>query len=175
MKRRIICLISIALALLLLSSCGVPDSWQTIELEGVGNFRAPETWKISIIDGFMFISSEENGESKNVLVQYTYYELDIYECECFTKFDTNKCFEDIEAREFISGTAFSNETTVGRYRFQYKDGSTAEMFLVSFANFHRSGIEKTAEFLCLDDSISESILEKIANSFDPDMDYGLIQ
>ncbi len=168
MKRRIICLISIALALLLLSSCGVPDSWQTVELEGVGNFRAPETWKISIIDGFMFISSEENGESKNVLVQYTYYELDIYECECFTKFDTNKCFEDIEAREFISGTAFSNETTVGRYRFQYKDGSTAEMFLVSFSNFDRSGIEKEAEFLCLDDSISESILEKIANSFDPD-------
>ena len=174
MKRRIICLISIALALLLLSSCGVPDSWQTVELEGVGNFRAPETWKISIIDGFMFISSEENGESKNVLVQYTYYELDIYVCECFTKFDTNKYFEDIEVREFISGTAFSNETTVDRYRFQYKDGSTAEMFLVTFSNFHKSGVVKEAEFLCLDDSISESILEKIANSFDPDMDYGLI-
>lgn len=168
MKRRIICLISIALALLLLSSCGVPDSWQTIELEGVGNFRAPETWKISIIDGFMFISSEENGESKNVLVQYTYSELDIYVYECYTKFDINKYFEDIEVREFISGTAFSNETTVCRYRFQYKDGSTAEMFLVSFSNFDRSGIEKEAEFLCLDDSISESILEKIANSFDPD-------
>lgn len=172
MKRRIICLISIALALLLLSSCGVPDSWQTVELEGVGNFRAPETWKISIIDGFMFISSEESGESKNVLVQYTYFEWGYG--KGFTKFDTNKYFDDIEDHEFISGTAFSNETTVDRYRFQYKDGSTAEMFLVSFTNFHRSGIQKTAEFLCLDDSISESILEKIANSFDPDMDYGLI-
>lgn len=172
MKRRIICLISIALALLLLSSCGVPDSWQTVELEGVGNFRVPETWKISIIDGFMFISSEENGESKNVLVQYTYYEWE--HGKGFTKFDTNKYFEDIEVYEFISGTAFSNETTVERCRFQYKDGPTAEMFLVSFENFHRSGIDKTAEFLCLDDSISESILEKIANSFDPDMDYGLI-
>lgn len=172
MKRRIICLISIALALLLLSSCGVPDSWQTVELEGVGNFRAPETWKISIIDGFMFISSEESGESKNVLVQYTYSEWE--HGKGFTKFDTNKYFDDIEVREFISGTAFSNETLVDRYRFQYKDGSTAEMFLMCFSNFHKSGVVKEAEFLCLDDSISESILEKIANSFDPDIDYGLI-
>lgn len=174
MKRRIICLISIALALLLLSSCGVPDSWQTVELEGVGNFRAPETWKISIIDGFMFISSEENGESKNVLVQYTYSELDIYVCECYTKFDTNKYFDDIKDFEGMGGVNYSNSTSVIKYRFQYKDGSTAEMFLVSFENFHKSGVVKEAEFLCLDDSISESILEKIANSFDPDIDYGLI-
>lgn len=142
--------IFIVLLLLFLNSCGQTGNWKMIEIEGYGSIKVPESWKISIVDEFIYFSTEENGDSKNILVQYR------------SDKNINKHFAEIEELMWLEDENFSNCTSVTKSEVHYRDGSSAEMFSLCFTG--PNNYEST-EFFCLDNSISEDILKKIANSY----------
>ncbi|MBQ9847361.1 MAG: hypothetical protein IJO58_06095 [Clostridia bacterium] len=136
--------------LLLLCSCNSTEGWKTIKIENYGSIKVPENWEFSVVDGYMYISSNESGESKNVLVQFR------------DDVNNNKEFDDIEDFQDIVGEFFSNSTGITKYKVLYKDGSSAEKFVLYFTS---SDDYKSTEFICLDDSVSEDVLKKIAKSY----------
>ncbi|MBQ9957583.1 MAG: hypothetical protein IJO89_00890 [Clostridia bacterium] len=136
--------------LLLLCSCNSTEGWKTIKIENYGSIKVPENWEFSVVDCYMYISSNESGESKNVLVQFR------------DDVNNNKEFDDIEDFQDIVGEFFSNSTGITKYKVLYKDGSSAEKFVLYFTS---SDDYKSTEFICLDDSVSEDVLKKIAKSY----------
>lgn len=146
----VILIVFVCLVLLILDPYIIPNDWQNIEIEKYGSFKVPGSWEVSIIGGYMYISSEENGESKNILVQYR------------DNGNINPDFAQIEELIWMWDENFSNSTGITKYQVRYKDGSSAEMLTLYFTESDVSG---STEFLCLDDSISESTLKKIANSY----------
>ena len=152
MNKKFMCLICVLIAALsiFLISCNSTEGWKTIKIENYGSIKVPENWEFSVVDGYMYISSNESGESKNVLVQFR------------DDVNNNKEFDDIEDFEWIVDENFSNSTGITKYKVLYKDGSSAEKFALYFTS---SDDYKSTEFICLDDSVSEDILKKIAKSY----------
>ena len=145
-----ILIIAVCLVLLILEPYIVPNDWKNVEIGGYGSFKVPESWDVSIADEFIYISSEKNGESKNILVQYR------------DNGKINPAFVQIEELIWMWDENFSNSTGITKYQVRYKDGSSTEMLALYFTGPDISG---STVFLCLDDSISESTLKRIANSY----------
>lgn len=137
-------------AVLLLDFFGVvPFTWKTVKTEDFGSFRVPGNWEISTIDGYTYISSNKNGERKDILIQYesTGY--------------TNPYFDNIEELVWLQDEWFSNGAGMINYEIHYKDGSSAKIWALEFWS-SGSGF---VTYFCLDDSVSEYTLKKIVNSF----------
>ena len=124
----------VVLFLLILSSCGSIDNCKTIEIDGYGIIKVPEKWEYSMVDGFIYLSFEENGLSKHVLVQYR------------SDKNINDQFSDIEEFVMLKDENFSNSTGITKNEVHYLDGSSLEMFSLSFTG---SDDYKSTEFLCL--------------------------
>lgn len=152
MNKKNICMISIFIVLLLLfsNSCGPTDNWKMIEIEGYGSIKVPEIWKFSIVDEFIYLSSEESGDSKDVLVQYR------------SDKNINKHFAEIEELVWLQDENFSNGTCITKSEVHYQDGASVEMFTLYFTG---PNVYESTEFFCLDNSISEDTLKKIAKSY----------
>lgn len=126
---------------------GVPMDWQEVDLGDYGSARMPKDWNISTVDGFMYISSDKTEESGCILVQTS------------GNSGGNAYFSRIESREWMRDIHFSNGSSVTKYEIYYEDGTLGEMFCVEFYG--------APDFYCVDNSISEKTLEKIAQSFTP--------
>lgn len=150
MNKKTIGLICIFIVLLFLNSCGSTDNWKMIEIEGYGSIKVPEVWEFSIVDEFIYLSTEESGGSKNILVQYR------------ANHNTNKHLAEIEESIWLQDENFSNGACVTKSEVHYQDGSSAEMFILYFTG---PNIDESTEFFCLDNSISEDTLKKIAKSY----------
>ena len=138
------------LVVLLLNFFGVvPFTWKTVRTGDFGSFHVPENWDISTIDGYTYISSNKNGESKDILIQYD------------SGGYTNPYFDDIEELVWLQDEWFSNSAGMINYEIRYKDGSSVKIWALEFWG---SGLEFVTYF-CLDDSVSEYTLKKIVNSF----------
>ena len=95
---------------------------------------------------------DENGDSKNILVQYS------------NDARVNPYFDQIEESVWLEDENYSNSTGIIKTEVHYKDGSKAEMFKLYFTFAGPNGF-KSAEFFCLDTSVSENTLKKIAKSY----------
>lgn len=126
---------------------GIPLDWQTVEIDDYGTIRLPKEWKISTVDGFMYITSDEREESGYILIQ------------SYDNMEMNTYFAGIEDKEFMSDINFSNSAAVTKYKINYKNGTVGEMFCLGFYD--------APDFYCVDNSISEKTLKKIAQSFEP--------
>lgn len=143
-------LIAIFIVLLCLNACGSTGNGKMIEIEGYGRLEVPESWNYSSVDGFIYLSSEESGDRKNVLVQYRSDE------------DINEYFSEIEELVWLQDENFSNGACVTKIEIHYRDGSTAETFSLCFTG--PNNYEST-EFLCLDNTVSEDTLKRAAKSY----------
>lgn len=154
MKKKFIYSISIFLIslLLLVSSCSSPSNWQTVAIDGYGTIKVPEDWKVSIIDDYIFFSTEINGEEKYALIQYDKSELET----------SNKYFSGIKEFVFLYDENFSNSTGVTRNKVIYNDGSSKEMYEMYLTS---SNTWNSTVFICVDDSVSEDTLRTIAKSY----------
>ena len=126
---------------------GIPLDWQTVEIDDYGTIRLPKEWKISTVDGFMYITSDEREESGYILIQ------------SYDNMEMNTYFAGIEDKEFMRDINFSNSAAVTKYKIYYKNGTVGEMFCLDFYD--------APDFYCVDNSISEKTLKKIAQSFEP--------
>ena len=109
------------LVVLLLNFCGVvPYNWKTVNTGDFGRFRVPENWDISIIDGYTYISSNENGERKDILIQYA------------SGGYTNPYFDDIEELVWLQDEWFSNSAGMINYEIRYKNGSSVKIWALEF-------------------------------------------
>ena len=162
MNKKKICLIALVLAVFFLNACGIPDDWKTIEIEGFGNIQVPESWEVSIKDGFTYIFSEEGGEKTNILVQYWYIR--------DTGNKTNEIFLGIEEVVHRYGEVFSNSAYIGKSEVYYQDGSSEEMFDLEFTGPNYD----TTIFYCMDDTISEDTLRMVAKSYNQSGDGSVI-
>ena len=135
------------LFLLILCSCNQTENWESVTLQGHGSIKVPEDWEYSVIDGFLYFSSNSSGESKNTLVQYS------------TGLCVNEYFCNIEDREWVIDENYSNGASVIKYKVFFEDDSSTEIYCLRF------GASTSLEFYCLDPSVSEDTLKKIANSY----------
>lgn len=151
MKKRmfIIILASILCVLLLINSCAQNDDWKTIDIDEYGKVDIPKDWTYSIVDEFLVIYSDSN-QNNIALVQYRSGET------------VNGDFDNVAELIFIQDENFSNSSAITKYEVHYKDGSVAERYMLYFTGPNNY---QSTEFICLDDSISEDTLKKIAKSF----------
>ena len=77
---------------------------------------------------------------------------------------TLKDFEEIKEFVDLQDENYSNSAGIGRYKVNYQDGLSEELFSVYFTSSR--DVSEHTEFLCLDTSISEEILKKIAKSYE---------
>ncbi len=140
----------IILLSLYLTSCGTPNNWQTVEIKDFGNMKVPENWKLSTKNGFIYFSVQEGSENKNVFAQYSNAE------------GINPNFAKIEKFDWLQDENFSNSTGVIKNKVFYEYGTSVELYTVYFTG---SNVEDVTEFLCLDDSVIEDTLKKIAKSY----------
>ncbi len=152
MNKKFICLISVFMVfvLLFLNSCSSTKNWKTVEIEGYGTLKVPENWKLSIVDDFIHFSSDESGESKDVLVQYS------------KPGSTNEQFDDIKDFVWLVDENYSNSAGIIKYEVLYQNGTSAEMFILYFTEINNL---EFSEFICVDTSVSEDILKKITKSY----------
>lgn len=132
-----------------LNFCGVPYNWKTVKTGEYGSFRVPESWNISVIDEYTYISSNESGDSKNILVQYA------------SGGYTNEYFDDIEELVWLQDEWFSNSAGMINYEIRYKNGSSVKIWALEFWSLDA----QFNTYFCMDDSISEYTLKKIVNSY----------
>ena len=146
------CFVSIIAIVLLfsLNACGQMNSWKSAEIEGYGKIDVPEGWSVSVVDGFVYFSTEKNKNVVNTLVQYRSDE------------KTNAYFSDIENLKWLQDENFSNSACITKYKLEYQDGTSVEMFALCFT---AASNYKSTEFLCLDASVSEEALREIAKSY----------
>lgn len=142
--------ILIVLLFLVLAACGQIDGWKTAQIGKYGSIQVPESWKISTADEFIYFSLEENGGSKDVLVQFRSDE------------NINEYFAEIEELVWLRDENFSNSAGIMKQKAYYQDGSSAEIFALHFTG---PNAYESTEFLCVDGSVSEDTLKKIAKSF----------
>ena len=155
MKKIYIFSLIMVIILLFTSSCGIPENWNTVEIDGYGTIKVPEDWKVSIIDDYMYFSTEVNGEEKYVLIQYDKSELEI----------SNKYFSEIKDMISVQGEVFSNSASIIKKKIVYNNGDNSINFLLDFPIPNPYNYRYTT-FICVDDSISEETLRKIGNSYD---------
>lgn len=140
----------LVLLIFILNFCGVvPYNWKTVKTGDFGSFRVPESLEISIIDGYTYISSNENGESKDILIQYA------------SGGYTNPYFDDIEELVWLQDEWFSNSAGMIAYEIHYKNGSSIKIWALEFWSLDA----QFNTYFCMDDSISEYTLKKIVNSY----------
>ena len=149
-KKTIISVFILLLLLLFLSACGTPSDWEEIEIENYGYIKVPANWELCVVDGFTYIYRMENGEKKNVLVQYA------------DDSGVNPYFSEIEDMVWIRDENFSNSAAFSRKKICYRDGSMSEMYVSTFYN---ADISASKVFICIDDSVSEDTLRTITKFF----------
>ena len=71
----------------------------------------------------------------------------------------NEYFCNIEDREWVIDENYSNGASVIKYKVFFEDDSSTEIYCLRF------GASTSLEFYCLDPSVSEDTLKKIANSY----------
>ena len=146
-----ICIILVFLILFLMG-CSVTIGWQTVALYRCGTIKLPSEWEITktIHDGYMTLSVDSDDESKNVLVQYE------------SDGEVSPYFDDVQKRETLYSEGFSNSACIAKEKFIYKDGTAEELFTLEFTEPNDLDLIK---FVCVDKSVSEDTLRKIAKSF----------
>ena len=137
-------------SLLFLNACGQSDNWDYVDIEGYGSIKVPASWTACAINEYIYFSSEESGASSNILVQYRSDE------------SINEYFADIENMTWLQDENLSNGACITKYNINHQDGSSEELFALYFTG---PDDYKSTEFLCLDDSLSEETLRKIAKSY----------
>ena len=140
----------VVLVLLFLNACSATDNGKTIEIKEYGSIKVPENWNFSIVDEFIYLSVDESGNSKNILVQYR------------TDENINNDFATIEELTWLQDENFSNGACITKNKVTYQDGTSAEMFVLCFTGPNNYA---STEIICLDTSISEDVLRKIAKSY----------
>lgn len=128
---------------------GIPMDWPRVELEEYGSICMPEEWEVTTVDGFIYIYSNEAGERRNIFIESGYY------------ISENNYFSDIESSERLISEVFSNGCMLYKNKFNYKDGSSREMFYLELQ------LDKVVEKIylyCVDDSITKEMLKKIGKS-----------
>ena len=139
--------------LFLLSSCKSADfsvSWKEITIESYGSIRVPKDWKKVVKNGFTsFVVDDE----KEVLIEYR------------DRLDVNPYFDNIEEMIWVRDKWFSNSAGITSYEIRYQDGSTATGVCLIFSVLDTEGFFDSIEFLCLNDTVSYDVLEKIAKSY----------
>ena len=153
MNKKVTSLIGIFVVFLILflNACGSTDDWKMVEIEGYGSIKVPKEWTASVKDGYMYLSVGDEGNSKNVLVQYR------------SDINTNEHFDDVEDFVWLQDENFSNSAGITKNQVHYADGTTAELFVLYFTG---PNDYKSTEFICVDKSVSEKTLRKITKSFD---------
>lgn len=130
---------------------------KTVVIDGYGSISVPKEWSTTVVNGFLHITRDENGEKVDVLVQYS------------SKGTLNSEFSDIADLVYIgNGTAYSNSAEYGKEKICYSDGSSNEMFVLTFDFFDNTENYDFTKFICVDKSISEDQIQKITKSFNWD-------
>lgn len=124
---------------------------KTVTVDGYGSISVPEEWTATVVDGFLHISREENGESADVLVRYD------------NKDGVNPQFADIAAFERLQDTNYSNSASCGKEKVSYSDGSTDELIILRLTGYEN---DESTMFICVDKSASEKQLQEIAKSYE---------
>ena len=147
--KRVICVI---LASLLLSACSATAGWQTATVYSYGAIKLPADWQVTktINDGFMSISVGEGENSQYILIQYD------------SNGEVNPYFDDVEKRDTLYAETFSNSAFIAKEKFVYNDGTVDELFTLEFTEPKNLDLIK---FVCVDKSVSEATLRKIAKSY----------
>ncbi len=129
----------------------IPSDWQEVVMEGFGTIKVPKEWSCSVEDGFVYLFVDDNGNRKDVLVQYN------------GENNVNNYFSDIEIiRTVQGGIVYSNGQGFSKKEIRYKDGSCQEVFVLDFV---RDTDLKQVYFYCFDSSITKSTISKIAQSY----------
>ena len=178
-KRILVISLSIVLLMLSLTSCypdnydpfdfidtilyGIPIDWPKYEIKGYGYVRLPKNWEISYIDGFAYISSNENGERKLVCVQA--------EKRLDENTELNDYFPEYESRENLSGGVCSNSAYYRKTKFYYKDGSSKEMWIIESDYVYFDNDDGYIELYFVDDTISRDTVRMIAETLFPYSTY----
>lgn len=142
--------ILVVLLMLFLNACVSKNNWKTVEIEGYGNIKVPQEWNASVVDGYMYLSAENGNDRKSVLIQH-YFDKDV-----------NAYFSDVEEFIWLQDENFSNSAGIIKKQVHYTDGTTAELFTLYFTE--PNDLDLT-EFICVDKSVPEDTLRKIAKSF----------
>lgn len=148
---KIVCGAILVLLMLLLAACNSNDSWKLVEIEGYGSIKVPKEWIVSVSDGHMYFSMENSGNNKNILVQYRSSDK-----------NENEYFSDVKEIVSLQGEVFSNSAGITQEKIYYQDGTSAELFVLWFTGPYDY---ESTEFICVDSTVSEKTLRKIARSF----------
>ena len=147
-----------------------PENWKKIDLKEYGHIFVPEDWNFSVDDGFMYIYSEENGERKNILIQY-YAILDSTSniTNKYFSEEKNKYFSEVEDYTVLENIYMSSASAyIRKVVLHYKYGLSPEMFQLEFV-----GRDGSIYFICVDDSVPEDLLKKIAYYYNEDDTFSL--
>ena len=149
-KKTAFLLIFAMLALTFLSACSKTKNWSSVDIDGYGAIKVPEGWTTCVEDEYMYVFSEKDGERSNILVQYE------------SAGDINRRLADIKNMTLLQSEFFSNSAFIEKYKIDYQDGRSEELFVLSFTgpNDYRS-----TDFLCVDTSVAEDTLRLIAKSY----------
>ena len=133
------------------------DGWQTVQIEGVGNFKVPQEWSVKQDDGVIYITemSSENGTDKIQLLGTTW--------KIGTKNDNFPPYKLLEDTELVSsgrGVNYSNSAGYQIKEFSIS-GDIRQLYTI-----HLRGRNEYADFIVLNDSLDEKMIRKITQSFE---------
>ena len=164
MKKNAHCFIMIIVLLIFLTSCDATENWKTIEINGYGNIKVPGNWEYSVVDGFEHFSLTDSKDNTPILIQYS-REDDKGDTEEYDV-EYNEYFADIEDMIWVYDEFYSNGTGIIKYKVCYHEGNSRELFVLElYRDIPTSDVPKLTEFICVDDSVPEETLKKIAKSF----------
>lgn len=146
MKRGLCFVAVMVIALLLLAACGQTEKGKRVDIAEYGSIAIPDDWSSSNVDGFICF---EDRDSAKVLVQYRSGE------------EINGYFANIKTITLLQDENFSNSAGITKYKVEYQDGSSEELFAVCFSGDNY----KSTEFLCINTFVTEDILREIAKSY----------
>ena len=140
------------------------NSWKTVSIEDVGNFKIPKEWRVKNKDGILYITNNSNNEQEDTPYLIGTTLMIIKNNEKKSSIQPHEVLEGVEKGNHISSVNYSNGARVSLFEY-YVQGKKEEHYLVTISKF-TSTQSATFELLIWDKhSVDDNLANQIAKTF----------
>lgn len=135
------------------------NGWKTLYIETYGTVKVPDSWILESKDGLFYLTDKPLDEdSCNIFFIQTKSYATVFE-NYESVVESNRKANQFQHKKMISGGVLSNSVTYGKSLYLV-NGVEREML-----NINLLFGQKEIEFVAWDESIDESFLKKMGESF----------
>lgn len=153
MKKRL--LIAIIIVILICSCSNKYKGWQTIDIEKCGTLKIPNEWSCIEENGLLYFL-DENMEL--IAFQTESRTVAYVEEQQYGELESNKYFDEVQNLALLSSCMYGNGACQGKHLLKI-DGEQHTRYYIKF------GYDRSILMIFWDESITEDLTIKIANSF----------